>query len=167
MDREVLFYHGTVFQFDTIDLSHCARFKDFGIGFYVTSYKEQAIKWATLKKGRKCSENGYVYTYKLSLEQFNGLNRLELLEYSKDWLDIIVENRFGNSSKSDDYDVIYDRMADNRCPVIRDSISKYRMGKIPAEKVLQLLSFQQTADQYCFKTQKAIQSLTCVQQDII
>ncbi|MDR1527793.1 MAG: DUF3990 domain-containing protein [Dysgonamonadaceae bacterium] len=39
-------YHGSYMEIDRIDLSQCKPRKDFGRGFYVTKFFEQAEFWA-------------------------------------------------------------------------------------------------------------------------
>ena len=39
-------YHGSYCEVSQPDLGMCSKRKDFGRGFYVTTYKEQAEKWA-------------------------------------------------------------------------------------------------------------------------
>jgi hypothetical protein len=45
-------YHGSYTAIDEVDLSKCETGKDFGQGFYVTKFKEQAEIWA-VRKGKK------------------------------------------------------------------------------------------------------------------
>lgn len=48
----MILYHGSNFEFDTIDLSKCRPGTDFGQGFYLTPLKEQAEERARM--GRVC-----------------------------------------------------------------------------------------------------------------
>jgi len=43
-------YHGSYTAIDTIDFSFCQIRRDFGKGFYVTKYYEQADVWAKRKR---------------------------------------------------------------------------------------------------------------------
>lgn len=38
----MIVFHGSYTEFDTIDLSKCLPLRDFGQGFYVTKFYEQA-----------------------------------------------------------------------------------------------------------------------------
>ena len=42
----MILYHGSNTEIMEIDLSKCRPFKDFGSGFYLTSFKEQAVRMA-------------------------------------------------------------------------------------------------------------------------
>lgn len=42
----MILYHGSNTEIMEIDLSKCRPFKDFGRGFYLTSFKEQAVRMA-------------------------------------------------------------------------------------------------------------------------
>ena len=52
-------YHGSTYDFTEIDLSKARKGKDFGLGYYLTTNKNQAIKWATRGKMQK---KGFLYT---------------------------------------------------------------------------------------------------------
>ena len=45
-------YHGSYCEVSKADLSKCARYKDFGRGFYLTSSREQAQSFAKIVTGR-------------------------------------------------------------------------------------------------------------------
>ncbi len=46
-------YHGSYTEIETIDFSFCQTKRDFGKGFYVTKYYEQAEVWAQRKGNEK------------------------------------------------------------------------------------------------------------------
>ena len=46
-------YHGSTYDFTEIDLSKARKGKDFGLGYYLTTNKSQAIRWATRGKMKK------------------------------------------------------------------------------------------------------------------
>lgn len=153
-------YHGSDQRFDKIDLG-CARpFKDFGKGFYLTTQVRQAQKWAQNKATRKAK--AYIYSYRLNikenLEKLQEVKILELLQYDKSWLDFISKSRIDGFET--DHDIIYDRMADNNYDNISDILKKYMAGKIEVKDVIKKLQWSDAADQYCFKTDRAISLLT-------
>lgn len=49
----MLVYHGSFIEIPVPDVNHSNKFVDFGPGFYVTTFKEQAEKWAKRKAVRK------------------------------------------------------------------------------------------------------------------
>ena len=52
-------YHGSYTKIKEIDLSKCARYRDFGRGFYVTKFQSHAEDWAK-KIGEKHGNKGIV-----------------------------------------------------------------------------------------------------------
>ena len=57
-DGDIL-YHGSFCEVRIPDLQKCARYKDFGQGFYLTTDKKQAESFAKIST-RKAIENGAV-----------------------------------------------------------------------------------------------------------
>ena len=45
----MILYHGTNKEIQKADVSFSKNYLDFGKGFYLTTYKEQAEKWALRK----------------------------------------------------------------------------------------------------------------------
>lgn len=153
-------YHGTKVYFDYPDLNKAKNFKDFGKGFYLTSNREQAMRWAvrSLKNNdSKCV--AYVYEYEFDMISTKKINILELLKYNREWLDFIALNRCEGENEIY-YDLIYDRMADNTGDILTENIKLYWLKKKSAIEVLNLIKFKnRSADQYCFKTEKALSCL--------
>lgn len=155
-------YHGSDHKFDSFDLKYARSFKDFGKGFYLTTNLKQAQKWAQSKAGAK--SEAYIYSYRLNNLKENpqllsDFKILELLQYDKNWIDFISQSRINGYET--DHDIIYDRMADNNFIGISDILQKYIKAEISADKAIEQLRWNnQTADQYCFKTERALSLLT-------
>ncbi|EHR31825.1 DUF3990 domain-containing protein (plasmid) [Megamonas funiformis] len=165
-----ILYHGTIKPHDIIDLSKCKKFGDFGAGYYLTTLYKQAFNWGKNKSHGKCDY--YIYQYKFQLPLTDNIKELSLLTYNKEWLDIIAYCRtygtipedikkINNIRNPDDYDIVYDRMADNIGSEISNCVSQYIKKEISVNKILPIISkeWAQPRDQYCFKTSKAISLL--------
>ena len=50
-------YHGSFCEVQAPDLSKCARYKDFGQGFYLTSSREQARSFAKISTSKAVGRN--------------------------------------------------------------------------------------------------------------
>ena len=149
-------YHGTNVRFNTIDLKQCNRFKDFGQGYYLTTDLRQAQRWAQIKAGD--TQTAYIYSYNLATPVSSDLKILELLEYNSCWVEFIVQSRF--YGKETDYDIIYDRIADNRGVYISQMLERSMLHTADAEEVIEHIKWKQGAgDQYCFKTASALSLL--------
>lgn len=147
MDKKIL-YHGSAVIVDKPDLKHSRVDLDFGAGFYVTEDMLMAEKWACNK--RESVLNTYVA----------DLSKLKILELglTKQWLHFIIENRNDYEIELDykQYDVITGPVADDK---MYRTISDYEAGYISVDETIKLLNSGGFSHQYCFRTQKAIESL--------
>ncbi len=82
-----------------------------------------------------------------------------MLDYNKEWIDVIAQSRI--TGKEFDYDIIYDRIADNRFNEISDLLQAYYYKKMKDTEVINKIKWNNgNGDQYCFKTEKAVELLT-------
>lgn len=158
-----LLYHGTTQYHKTIKLDQNRPFSDYGQGYYLTSNLNQAFSWAQ----KQNDEKAWVFEYSVLDEIDDKLLQLQLLEYNIDWLDVILHYRTNEPLPNkpkwkdlDQYDIIYDRMADGR---ISKLITSYTQKRIDKEKLLNKIQGTgggrktwRLTDQYCFKTPKAL-----------
>lgn len=56
----MIFYHGSDIAIENPDINHSSKHLDFGAGFYVTTVKRQAKRWAKRKAVLHGSKKGYV-----------------------------------------------------------------------------------------------------------
>jgi hypothetical protein len=152
--NDMKLYHGTNCYFENIDLSCAKPSKDFGRGFYLTSYTTQAIKWAR----RSEASEGYVYEYIVNHHGLSELKVLELLHYNKEWIDFITQNRVRRNDS--DYDLIYDKIADNQYKEISKTLFEYHKEYINYEDAIKKIQWKNSdGDQFCFKTEKALSKI--------
>ena len=83
----MIVYHGGVAEVRTPDVNHSKRFLDFGKGFYVTSYPEQAEKWALRKSLRFKVGRPNVSVYELN-DDLSGRNVLEFRDPEDELLSV-------------------------------------------------------------------------------
>jgi len=71
---------------------------DFGKGFYTTTSKEQAEKWALIKQKREGDDSkAIVNVYELDDSLLTN-NMVKLFEdANEEWLDFIISNRTGSN----------------------------------------------------------------------
>jgi hypothetical protein len=120
--------------------------KDFGNGFYCTVIKEQAQRWARRYKTPTVS------IYDLRLD-----TRLDILEFSEmtdQWLDFIVDCRYGIPH---DHDVVIGAMADDQ---IYNYVTDFMDGAITREQFWALAKFKYPTHQICFCSEAALKCLT-------
>lgn len=116
--------------------------KDFGSGFYCTIMREQAVRWA------KRYDPAIVSTYTVRIDP-----KLKILEFqgmTEEWLDFIVNCRYG---KKHDYDIVIGAMADDQ---IYNYIADYMEGILTKEQFWVLAKFKYPTHQICFCTEAAL-----------
>ena len=157
----MILYHGSNANFDVFDLTFTKRGKDFGRGIYLTTSKKQALKWAIR------FNKGYIYECELNdslLEERNDLKIKALLEYNTEWLDFIVSCRIKGYEPQ--YDIVYDRMADNTYKNLSELLIRYYNDVINPQVVISKVRWKNKEfDQYYFKTDKALKYLRIISKE--
>jgi hypothetical protein len=148
-------YHGSYLKIHTIDLSKCEPHKDFGRGFYVTKFLEQAEIWAN-RKGKSKHTKGVITEFTFFEYAFSdkNFNTLRFDAYNDEWLDFVVVNRhLSTPQPSHSYDIVEGPVADDK---ITARIDAYVRGEISRKEFLQELSFEKPSHQLCFCTVKSL-----------
>ncbi|MCM1190868.1 MAG: DUF3990 domain-containing protein [Butyrivibrio sp.] len=147
-------YHGSNMIVNYPDTEHSLRPLDFGKGFYITTVKEQAERWAR-RKTDICGESmGIVNVYQMK-EDWSGLICKCFGEDLSEWIDFVCRCR----NEENDYlryDVIKGQVADDK--VFR-VVDMYRSGIWDKERALKEIKVYSNYDQIAFIKQKAIEQL--------
>ena len=106
----MILYHGSYLAIENPDLLHSRPNLDFGKGFYLTSIREQAVKWCGkfVKRGKE----GVISNYMFDEELFQRLKVLRFDSYSEEWLEFILACRSGKDSS--DYDAVCGGIANEK-----------------------------------------------------
>jgi hypothetical protein len=148
-------YHGSYIKINKIDLSKCEPRKDFGQGFYVTKFYNQALIWAN-RKGRDYHTKGIVTEFTFFESVFNDkyYKTLQFKEYNKEWLDFVALNRsFNTVLPVHDFDIVEGPVADDK---ITTRIDAYIRGEVSKDDFLQELKFDTPSHQICFCSLKSL-----------
>ncbi len=135
-------YHGSYQKIESPEIRLGKNTKDFGVGFYCTTIKEQAERWAIRYN------TPIVNVYSLQINE--KLNILEFKTMSEEWLDFIVACRNG---KPHSYDIVIGAMANDQ---IYNYISDYIDGVLTREQFWVLARFKYPTRQITFCTQEAL-----------
>ena len=119
--------------------------KDFGIGFYCMTVKEQAQRRA------RRYDTKIVSIYEVRIN--SNLRIKDFKEMTEEWLDFIIDCR---SEKSHDYDIVIGAMADDQ---IYNLISDHMDGVITREQFWVLAKFKYPTYQVAFCTEEAVKCL--------
>ena len=106
----MILYHSSYLAIENPDLLHSRPNLDFGKGFYLTSIREQAVKWCGkfVKRGKQ----GVISNYIFDEELFQRLKVLRFDSYSEEWLEFILACRSGKDSS--DYDAVCGGIANEK-----------------------------------------------------
>lgn len=145
-------YHGSTLCIEHPDVRFSRSHLDFGKGFYCTSLRSQAENWA-LRKALRAGAAPIVTVYEMD----KPIDELNILRFSDDraWLDFVCSCRKGGSEYQS-FDIVVGPVADDR---VYDAVDLYYRGIWDASTTLEAIRFYQRSDQYCFVTQRAIDSL--------
>ena len=146
----ITLYHGSFVSVESPLVGVGRRELDFGPGFYVTTLREQAERWAR----RVCVVRA-VNTPVISIYQFdeeslpNDIRRIYLEHYDLRWLDFIVASRRGKQPWKD-YDIIEGGVANDQ---VIDTVEDYYAGRITVEQAIGQLRFARPTHQMCIRNQ--------------
>ncbi|MCQ2241233.1 DUF3990 domain-containing protein [Treponema sp.] len=147
-------FHGTNAKFETIDLSKSKDKRDFGKGFYTTTFYEQAEKWAKNQNVRYGGDGSFVKEYEFSED--STMNVKVFPEMNAEWLEFVKKCRTEGGTPHN-YDII-------RGPVANDNtmrtIALYISGIYTTEQAIEQLRFFKVNDQVSFHTEKALKCIT-------
>ena len=170
----LILYHGSYCEVKEPDLAKCAKRKDFGQGFYLTTSKEQAenfLKTAIVKamaagKIQETQNYGYISTFELQLSRELEIHIFEKADV--DWLHCIAAHRKKKlfvevEREMEKYDVIAGKIADD---ATNATLTAYLAGafgtagdKYADDFCIKQLLSNKLKNQYCFKTKAAIECL--------
>lgn len=172
-----LLYHGSYCPVEVPDIERCAQHKDFGRGFYLTSSLEQAQAFAriSLRKAQAAGlapaslQRGFVSAFSLSDSEVGEMLVHRFISANREWLRCVAAHRMRQGTKHiieryAKFDVIAGKIAnDNTNATIAAYISGV-FGAVGSKQasdfcVAQLLP-ERLQDQFCFRTERAIQCLT-------
>ena len=149
----MILYHGSDIIVKNPDILHSQICLDFGSGFYVTSVKEQAERWAKRKGLLQGNEKGIVSIY-----EYTEDNNFKIKDFADDletWIDFVCDCRNGSDSYKK-YDLIKGKVANDK--VFR-VVDMYKQGIWDKERTIREIKVYETYDQFAFVTQKSIDSM--------
>lgn len=157
----MLLYHGSTMAVRKPIVSRGRGKTDFGKGFYTTTSREQAEKWAQIKRDRMGDEaHAIVSVFELDDAVLN--NPAYHTRYfdgaTAEWLDFVVGNRRGEVHHN--FDLVMGPVANDK---LYATITLYENGILDANAAIEQLNTHQLFDQLSFHTTKACKLLTFVE----
>lgn len=142
-------YHSSNVIVELPDTKHSRLYLDFGRGFYLTSLRDQAVRYGLRFKRR--GQQAWLNTYEFSCDN-SSWNIKRFDSYDKQWLDFVAQCRDGKDVG--DYDLVIGGIANDRVIITLD---RYFTGEITQEETLGLLRFEKPNIQYCIRSERMLQ----------
>lgn len=149
----MIVYHGSSEVVRQPDTLHSYRALDFGKGFYVTTVREQAERWAR-RKADLFGGTPVVSRYRMR----DDLSQFRVKKFPDDlmeWIEFVCDCRDGKPTYQQ-YDIIIGKVANDK--VFR-VVDMYHSGIWDKERALQEIRAYPNYDQIAFITQSAIDAL--------
>jgi hypothetical protein len=150
----MILYHGSDVVVEQPRIFPGNRLLDFGMGFYATSNREQAERWAEKVNRRNNTEKRFLSVYDFDLEKARpSLKIIEFGSADEVWLDFIAACRQGKSV-SQAYDMVIGPVANDK---VYMSVRLFETGILSREETIKRLKTQKLFDQILFHTEDSLQ----------
>lgn len=153
----MIVYHGSIEILKNPDVMHSKKYLDFGQGFYLTTFENQAKKWAA-RKGMRQKKTPIVNVYEMS-EEWQNLKVLSFEKENEEWLDFVCACRKGEPLNKE-YDIIIVNVADDD---VFKTVDMYFRGLWDKKKVLSELRYYKMNNQICIVNQETLNRLLTYQ----
>lgn len=154
----MIVYHGSTEVIEIPDVKHSKKYLDFGKGFYLTTYEEQAKKWA-IRKSMRQGKPAIVNVYDMK-DNYNDYQVLSFEKENEKWLDFVCACRKGESLNTD-YDIIIGNVADDD---VFKTVDMYFRGLWDKKKVLEELRYYKMNNQICIVNQNTLNQILTFQK---
>lgn len=159
----MILYHGSNMLVEKPEINAGRRALDFGVGFYLTSNRDQAVRWAQVVALRRQQGFATLNCFDVDETRFRELKVLEFSGPGSDWLDFVVSNRKG-MCESLLFDIVVGPVAnDSTMQVIDD----YMDGRYTKEEAMSRLLPQKLTDQYAFVSAKSLSILSFKGSEVV
>jgi len=149
----MIVYHGSNMVVDQPQILQSERMLDFGTGFYTTSNKVQAIRWAERVADRREPKDQILSIYEFNLDAAeHDLAIIRFNEPNGDWLDFVCANRSGREIPKP-YDIVFGPVADDKVYTV---VQYYENGVYDKEDAIKRLKVEELFNQVLFHTEKSL-----------
>ncbi len=149
----MIVYHGSSVVVDKPRILQSERFLDFGTGFYTTTNKEQALRWASRVAARRNVQTQYISIYAFDYERAEKELKIVRFEQAdKEWLSFICTCRSGKSI-TDEYDLVFGQVADDN---VYATVQLFELGLLDKDETIRRLKVEKLYDQVLLHTENAL-----------
>ena len=152
-------YHGSTVAVRKPSLRSGRPNADFGKGFYTTSVKEQAVRWAHIRQERESAPRAVVSVYEFdeSLLDNADWNIRRFTGADEPWLLFVTDCR---KSRPHAYDLVQGPVANDK---VFTTVNLFESGVLSAEAAILQLKAYKTYDQLSFHTAQSISTLQFIE----
>ena len=159
----MILYHGSNMAITEIRLERCRPYRDFGTGFYLTPYPDQAKRMA-IRVARLYGGKEIVSIFEFNQDATADLNTLLFEKPDTDWAHFVMNNRSRafdtikslNCNLDAKYDIVIGPVANDDMALL---FRQYTENLITLEMLAHGMEFRHLNSQYSFHTKKAIGTL--------
>jgi hypothetical protein len=170
MGNIIALYHGTIHEFDKIDVTKGKGHKDFGRGFYTSRDIHHAERLAFRNKkieeerhalrGMEKDVMPWLCTYEFDLDNLEILNVKEFAAADREWMQFVVFNRENKSKiQQHEYDIVIGPTANDNTRAAIQTVIPLTKGQVLTDKAIDALIALIEPDnlpwQFFFGTQRA------------
>jgi hypothetical protein len=149
----MIVYHGSAVIVKTPKILQSVRMLDFGSGFYTTTNRDQAVRWAQRVAARRDTKERFITSYEFDLSEAEkelGILRFDAPDEA--WLNFVCANRSGREF-ADPYDMVFGPVADDTVYAV---VQFYENGVYDKEEAIKRLKVEKLFDQVLFHTERAL-----------
>jgi len=176
----MILYHGTIYSFDTPDVSFGKPYKDFGIGFYTSRDRGHAERMALRnreielsrinKKDSNRQIDALLYLFEFDPENLNLLNKKEFNTADRDWMRFVIMNR-SQKERQHNYDVVIGPTANDNTMTAIGLFFAGAYGDVKSDIAIDRLIEQIIPDklprQYFFGSKKSLSFMILKSREIL
>jgi len=180
MGKNIRLYHGTIHEFDAVDVTKGKPFKDFGAGFYLSPSETHSANLASRNKQiellridprkKKTNIRAYVYTYAFDSDRLHDLKVKIFPKADSEWMKFVVSNR-NNKERRHNYDVVCGPTANDNTRASIQAFFAGAYGDTNSDGAINILISMiepyQLPIQYFFGTQRAADLLVFKERSIV
>ena len=157
----MLLYHGSYIKIEKPKILIQEKGRDFGFGFYTTTIKEQAERWAIrtarLRSRRSDkNENAVVNVYEFDRTLAQNLRIKSFPNANLDWLEFVIKCRSDLDFRHG-FDIVSGKIANDN---VGETVEYVLAGIMRKEDAVERLRFEKINDQICFCTEKSLESIS-------
>jgi len=149
----MIIYHGSIVSVEIPKILKSERMLDFGDGFYTTSNRNQADRWAEIVAVKRKTNIRIISEYEFDFAVAN--KELTIISFDKPddkWLDFVCRNRSGLIPVNS-YDIAIGPVANDQVYTV---VTLYEQGVLSKEAAIMELKVRKLYNQILFHTEKSL-----------